>query len=108
MGAAPANRPVDSSSNGVLSKPGAWVDLGLTLPIFVAYHIGVVFLRVRNGSDLVTGELLMLAEGSRGLYLLFTSAIGVVFAGVFEWLGRGQAFRPGKFVQIALEGAVYA
>jgi len=33
---------------------------------------------------------------------------GVVFAGVFAILGRGQAFRPAKFAQIALEGVVYA
>jgi hypothetical protein len=91
-----------------LAKPGAWVDLGLTLPIFVAYHLGVIFLRVRNGSDLVTGEILKLAAGNREIYLLFTAAIGVVFAGIFAWLGRGQAFRPGKFVQIAVEGAIYA
>jgi hypothetical protein len=25
------------------AKPGAWVDLGLTLPLFVVYHLGVVF-----------------------------------------------------------------
>ncbi len=93
---------------GFFSKPGAWVELGLTLPIFIAYHLGVIFLRVRNGSDLVTGELLQLAAGDRGIYLLFTAAIGVVFAGIFAWLGRGQAFRPGKFVQIAIEGAAYA
>src|SRR5262249_31550311 len=35
-------------------------------------------------------------------------SIGVVFAGVFAALGRGQAFRPQKFVQIALEGVIYA
>jgi hypothetical protein len=93
---------------GLLAKPGAWVDLGLTLPIFLVYHLGVVFLNVRNGTDLLTGELLQFAEGSRGLYLLFTAAIGVVFAGIFAWLGRGQAFAPEKFIQIAVEGTAYA
>lgn len=89
-------------------KPGAWVDLGLTLPIFVAYHLGVVFLKVRNGTDLVTGQLLQLAEGNRGVYVLITLAIGVVFAGVFSWLARGEVFRPEKFLQIAIEGVAYA
>jgi hypothetical protein len=93
---------------GPLAKPGPWVDLGLTLPIFLVYQLGVVFLDVRNGTDLVTGELLRLADGSRGLYLLFTAAIGVVFTGVFAWLGRGQTFTAGKFIQIAAEGALYA
>jgi hypothetical protein len=89
-------------------KPGAWVDLGLTLPIFLLYHAGVVFLRVQNATDVVTGQLLRLAEGNRDMYLLITASIGVVFAGVFAALGRGQAFRPQKFVQIAIEGVVYA
>ena len=89
-------------------KPGPWIDLGLTLPIFLAYHAGVVFLRVQNATDPVTGPMLRVAEGNRAMYLLITAAVGVVFAGVFAALGRGQAFRPGKFVQIAIEGVVYA
>lgn len=89
-------------------KAGPWVDLGLTLPVFVVYHLGVVFLQVKNASDVVTGLLLSAAEGNRGMYLLLTLAIGVVFAGIFAWLGRGQALQPGKFVQIAIEGVVYA
>src|SRR5580692_7188006 len=89
-------------------KPGAWVDLALTLPIFVGYHLGVVFLRVKNASDPITGPLLSLANGSRTTYLGMTFSVGVVFAGVFALLGRGQAFRLGKFIQIAAEGAVYA
>jgi hypothetical protein len=90
------------------AKPGAWVDLGLTLPVFLVYHFGVVFLNIHNAADVVTFNLLRLAEGNRLLYLLFTAAIGVVFAGIFAWLGRGHAFRPSKFVQIMIEGVVYA
>lgn len=95
-------------TQGFFSKPGPLVELSLTLPIFLVYHLGVVFLRVRNGTDLVTGELLRIAEGSRWLYLAITSAIGLVFAGVFAWLGRGEAFQRSKFLQIAVEGAFYA
>lgn len=90
------------------ARPGAWVDLALTLPIFLVYHFGVVFLNVRNATDWLTTRLLELSEGSRPMYLLITAAIGVVFAGIFAWLGRGQAFRSGKFVQVLIEGTVYA
>jgi len=89
-------------------RPGAWVDLGLTLPIFLVYHLAVVFLGVQNATDLVTGVLLSLSAGDRTKYLLATLAIGVIFAGTFALLGRGQAFRPTKFFQIAVEGVVYA
>ena len=89
-------------------KPGAWVDLALTLPIFLGYHLGVVFLKVKNASDLVTGPLLALTNGQRANYLGLTLAVWVLFAGIFALLGRGHAFRASKFVQIALEGIVYA
>ena len=96
------------SNDRLRDRPGAWVDLGLTLPIFLVYQVAVVFLGVQNATDLVTGELLRLSEGSRSTYLLATLAIGVIFAGAFALLGRGQAFRPRKFLQIAIEGVVYA
>lgn len=89
-------------------RPGAWVDLGLTLPIFLVYHAAVVFLGVKNATDMVTGALLELAHGDKGTYLLATGAVGVIFAGVFALLGRGQAFHPQKFFQIAIEGVAYA
>jgi hypothetical protein len=91
-----------------LSRPGAWIDLGLTLPVFLVYHLAVVFLGVQNATDMVTGALLTLSHGNRTTYLLATVAIGVIFAGTFALLGRGQVFRPTKFIQIAAEGMVYA
>jgi len=94
---------------GALSdKSGARVDLALTLPVFLAYHLGVVFLKVKNASDPVTGPLLELSNGNREAYLGLTLAIGVLFAGIFAIAGRGESFRIEKFVQIALEGVAYA
>jgi len=97
-----------ASKQSLMTRPGAWVDLGLTLPIFLVYHLTVVFLGVQNATDVVTGTLLGLSHGDTTKYLLATMAIGVIFAGTFVLLGRGQAFRPRKFVQILLEGTVYA
>ena len=97
-----------SPNDRLRDRPGAWVDLGLTLPIFFVYQVAVVFLGVQNATDMVTGALLRLSEGNRTTYLLATLAIGVIFAGCFALLGRGQAFRPAKFLQIAIEGVVYA
>ncbi len=97
-----------ASTGRLADKPGAWVDLGLTLPIFLAYHVGVVFLRVQNATDIVTAPLLKLAEGDRTAYVGITAGIGLAFATVFWFVGRGQALRPRKFLQIALEGVLYA
>jgi hypothetical protein len=104
----PPAAPRFGSPEGVSSKPGAWVDLALTLPVFLAYQLGVVFLHVRNGADIVTSELLDLSRGDRLTYLEMTAGIGLATVAIFAILGRGQALRPAKLVQIALEGAVYA
>jgi membrane protease YdiL (CAAX protease family) len=78
------------------------------LPVFLAYQLGVVFLRVQNASDMLTGHLLELAHGDQGLYFALTAAAGLAMVFVFAVLGRGQSLRPGKLLQIAIEGAVYA
>ncbi len=102
----PHRRPAVAHTAG--ARANGRVDLALTLPVFLAYHLGVVFLNIRNAFDVVTGVLMEASEGNKAMYLVLTLAIGVVFAGVFAWIGRGQAFRLSKFVQIAIEGVVYA
>jgi Type II CAAX prenyl endopeptidase Rce1-like len=90
------------------AKPGAWVEVGLTLPVFLVYHLGVIFLDIRNAADFVSGAIMQFAEGSLVRYLGITLAIGAMVTAVFAIGGRGQAFVPRKFAQIAIEGAVYA
>ena len=89
-------------------KSDAWTDLGLTLPIFVAYHLGVVFLPVRNAADPVTSELRALANHSMLLYAGLTLGIGVAFVVVLAVLGKRETIQKKKFLFIAIEGALYA
>ena len=95
-------------SEGLAAKPGALGELALTLPVFLGYQLGVVFVDTRNATDLVTGRLLEFVHGDRVTYLGLTAAIGVLLSAVFAVLGRGQTLRLGKIVQIAVEGAAYA
>src|SRR5271165_1732151 len=104
----PASRPPRVSPQRFAAKPGALGDLALTLPVFLAYQVGVVFLDVRNASDLVTSRLLALSHGDRWTYFGLTGAIAAAMVAVFGVMGRGQAFRLRKLVQIAVEGAAYA
>ncbi|HEY6727471.1 MAG TPA: CPBP family intramembrane glutamic endopeptidase [Polyangiaceae bacterium] len=87
---------------------GPWTDLGLTLPIFVGYHLGVVLLPVRNAADLVTFELITLANNNMFAYSALTLAIAAVYVGVLWVAGRGRALRWERFVWIGIEGIVYA
>jgi hypothetical protein len=95
-------------SDALTAKPGALGELALTLPVFLSYQLGVVFLDVRNATDLVTGRLLELSHGDRLTYLGLTGSMGILASAALAVLGRGQTFRLGKVVQIAVEGAAYA
>jgi hypothetical protein len=89
-------------------KSDAWTDLGLTLPIFVAYHLGVAFLPVRNAADPVTAELRALASQNILLYAGLTLGIGVAFVVVLAVVGKREVIEKKKFLFIAVEGALYA
>jgi hypothetical protein len=87
---------------------GPWADLALTLPIFLLYHLLVVFLDVRNAADLVTFELVKLAQNSLPAYGGLTLAIGATFAGVLIVAGREHELHWQRFLWVALEGVAYA
>lgn len=87
---------------------GPWADLGLTLPVFLGYHLGVIFLPVRNAADWVTRELVLLADHSLLAYGGLTVAIGTLFVSVLMLLGRGHTLRWERFALVAVEGVLYA
>lgn len=87
---------------------GPLADLALTLPIFVIYHLGVVWMDVQNAADLVTRELKALANSSLVTYSGLTLAIGAIFAGILLVLGRGHTLRWQRFALVAVEGILYA
>jgi hypothetical protein len=82
--------------------------LALTLPIFVIYHLGVVWMDVQNAADIVTRELKNLASSSLPAYSALTLAIGGVFTTILLVLGRGHTLRWQRFALVAAEGVLYA
>jgi hypothetical protein len=98
----------DAETPEVAWKSDAWTDLGLTLPIFLLYHLGVVFLPVQNAADLLTTELRALASHSLLGYAGLTVAIGGAFVLVLSVLGRRRSLDPKRFVFLAVEGCLYA
>lgn len=84
------------------------VEWGLTLPIFLFYHFGVIFLGIRNGADPLTGLLFLAVNGNLALYLAITAGIGLCFFAALAMTPHGNALNRGSFARIALEGAVYA
>ncbi|HEX3594661.1 MAG TPA: CPBP family intramembrane glutamate endopeptidase, partial [Polyangiaceae bacterium] len=78
---------------GATSPSDPWSDLVLTLPMFIGYHLGVIFLPIRNAADVVTRELVSLAGHDRAAYGGLTLAIGLAYVLVLGLAGRGHALR---------------
>jgi hypothetical protein len=91
-----------------LRRSDPWTNLALTVPVFVIYHLGVIFLPVRNAADPVTSELRELAKHSMPAYAALTLGIGVALVVALFAFGRRSALEPRRFALVALEGALYA
>lgn len=98
----------DPPEGALPRRSDPWTNLALTLPIFVVYHLGVIFLPFRNAADPVTSELRALAKHSMPAYAALTLAIGVAFAVALFAFGRKSALEPRRFLLVGIEGAVYA
>src|SRR3954471_733946 len=92
--------PEGPNAPALARRSDPWTDLALTLPIFVVYHLGVIFLPVRNAADPVTSELRALAKHSLPTYAALTLAIGAIFVAVLWTLGRRQALEPRRFLLV--------
>jgi hypothetical protein len=101
-----ANEPPSGTAVAAPSDP--WSDLVLTLPMFIGYHLGVIFLPIRNAADVVTRELVALADHDMTAYGGLTLGLGLAFVLVLGLAGRGHALRWQRFALIAAEGVAYA
>lgn len=89
-------------------RSGPITDLALTLPIFVGYHLGVVFLPVRNAADVVTQKLQWVANNSLMAYCALTLAIGLAYVTPLLLAGRGKHLQVSRFAWMGTEGVIYA
>jgi hypothetical protein len=84
------------------------LDLFLTSPVFVAYHLGVVFLSVRNGMDPITDAMLSVLHRSLAAYLGITVLIGAGLYAAIRFTKTGGKLKPIVFLGRVAEAAVYA
>lgn len=100
----------DSSKTSTLAyrNENAWSDLGLTLPIFIGYHLSVVFLPIHNAADWLTHQLAELASNDLRVYVALTLTIGLALVATLVALGRGHSLRLARFFGIMIEATVYA
>lgn len=84
------------------------MSLLLTVPVFLTYHLGILFMDFRNGVDWVTGLTFELLERSVSAYVAVTCALSLGLAIVaYVQRSRGR-IRPAALVPVLLESAGWA
>jgi hypothetical protein len=81
----------------------------LTIPIFLVYHLGILFVDLRNGADLVTATMLRVLDRSILGYVAITVAVavGLFVAGRFLRKGHHEIDRH-ALVRVVSESAIWA
>ncbi len=103
------DRPRGASPLGQAApKEQRFLDLLLTAPVFVVYHLGVVFLEVRNGFDPITDALLSVLAWSLPAYLGITAGLAAALAIGVRVAGVHRAFQPARMAIRLGEAIVYA
>lgn len=82
--------------------------LYLTIPVFVLYHVGILFVSTRNGADLVSGVTLRLLHSSQPAYIAVTVgfAIGLIIA--VQLLRRTSRLKISEWLPMLGESLVFA
>lgn len=80
----------------------------LTMPVFVVYHLGILFTDLRNGADLVTGWMLVLLERSLVGYVALTLGIATTLVVVAQRLRSAHELRLRAWLAVVNESSVWA
>lgn len=80
----------------------------LVFPLFLVYQLGILGGRGQNGVDLLTRQLVSLAQRDLSNYLGVLAMGLVAYAAVVHLLARRGRFDPRSFAPMLLESSIYA
>ncbi len=77
-------------------------------PLFLVYQVGILGGRGQNGVDLLTRQLVAVAERDLSSYVTVLVGALAVYAAVLVLLARRGRFHPRMFAPMLLESSLYA
>lgn len=108
----PANNAAKPPQNGALAYFRTRLDpltsLVLTTPVFLIYHLGILFSDSRNGVDLFTELLVSLVEKNLFIYVLVTIGIGAGIVATGWFLRRRGSIPSIALGPVLFESTVWA
>lgn len=87
-------------------KQDPLASLALCAPAFLIYHLGILFIDIRNGVDFVSAWVLRLLDYSELLYVLVTLFIAVLFFIAARYFGKKSEVTQKEFLWTLLESFV--
>ncbi|MCA9530257.1 MAG: hypothetical protein KC543_08985 [Myxococcales bacterium] len=115
-GTKPSAQPPKTTRERVQRRLRAWIprrhdpltDLALTVPVFLFYQLGVVFLRERDGVDFFTTQIFRLFSYSKPAYALFTIALGLTLLAASALVRKRRGDDPAAFFSVIFESITWA
>jgi hypothetical protein len=83
-------------------------SVALTLPVFLAYHLGILLVTPRAGVDLVSGLVFALIEKSVPLYVGVTFALALLLSGIVWIKQKRGTVGQARLGPVLIESAVYS
>lgn len=84
------------------------MSLVLTVPVFLVYHLGILFMELRNGADLVSSLMFELISRSPMAYAGLTLAYAAALVGTAFFLKGAGHVTPSRWLPLILESTVWA
>lgn len=107
--AAGRRRPPSKPAVGWMRSPhDPLTDLLLTVPVFLIYHLGILFIDLRNGADLVSTLTFELLDRSLGAYVAVTLGFALALAIAVFVLRRRGSVKPATLLPVLLESTGWA
>jgi len=89
-------------------RPDPLTSVALTIPVFLVYHLGILFIDLRNGVDWISGLTLALLRSSIEGYVVVTVVLAGLLALTVEVLRRRGSVRRTELLPIVAESVLWA
>lgn len=89
-------------------RPDPLTQLVLTVPVFLIYHLGILFLDIRNGVDLASVVFWRLQSASIVAYVAVTLAFAAALLVAGMRMRKTHRVRPSALIPVLVESTVLA
>ena len=95
-------------TTAVRRRPDPLTSLVLTIPVYLVYHLGILFVDMRNGVDLVSNLTLELLHASVSGYIAVTLGVAAGLMVAVWFMRRHGKVKPAALMPVLIESTLWA